>query len=1033
MGNRLSWRPGFLRRTRTATQPRARAAFRLLRVSFRLLAAGALICALVWGTLLEARSAFLQSTLLSRWAGTMTFTPAPGTSPTAHFPADGPYDQRLGYAQLPDFVDTLIEARYEIERQAVPSPTLAWFIDHGFYAPYQQKDRTGLTLYDRTGTLLHNAQYPAIIYHDFDEIPPLVVNTLLFIEDRHLLDQGNPHRDPAVEWRRFLRAAAQRLARVIDPNLRGGGASTLATQIEKFRHSPQGRTDAIGEKLRQMISAALLAYHDGPDTIEARKRIVVTYLNATTLASRPRFGEIIGIGDALFAWFGTELAEANRVLKEPADTPAALARKARVYREVLGLLLAGRRPAYYLGIDRGPLEALTDRFLDWLVEARVIDVALGDAAHAAMLRVLPESPTAPHVCCVARKATNALRTELLSTLNVASFYDLDRLDLTGFSTIDLPAQTRVSEILGRLNDPDFVAAHHLVGFHLLPATRNLKLNYSVVIYERGADHDEVRVHADSLDEPFDINSGAKLILGSTAKFRTLVTYLNIVTAQHGRYADRPAAELVAAAPGRDPLTAWAMTWLAGAPQRSLRPMLEAAMQRRYSAAPGEFFTNSGVHQFHNFEPWEDLTRPTVADAFENSINLVYVRLMRDIREYFIAQNMDAARIMADSSDDVREAYLRRFADQEGRTFVDRFYRQYRGLNTAAIWALVVRHGRAGIDRRVTLFRSVRPLDSVADLRAFLAAHVPSAHPDEEELPALHRKYGPDRFSLADRAYIAGVHPLEIAVVSYLLDHHGAPESEVQRQTASQLQDAYAWLFKTHSRHKQDVRLRILLEEDAFDRIFEDWRRQGYPFSHLVPSLSTAIGSSGDRPDALAQLIGIVLNGGVRKSTLDFTRLAFAVGTPYETVLAAHPSITERVMEPEAAEVIRQALMGVVKNGTAKGLRGAYIDPDGQAIKLGGKTGTGDNRTDTFARSGSLISSRPVDRTATFVFFLGDRFYGTVTAYVAGQEASQYSFTSALAVQVLKLLEPALKPLIFPSPGQEIGLSPGAVAATAALP
>jgi membrane peptidoglycan carboxypeptidase len=1020
MGGRLPWPLSCLRRARKAPRERERLAFRLLRVSSELVAAGALVGAIGWGAVLEARSAFLQSTLLSRWAGTMTFGPAPGPNPIARFPGDGPYDRRLGYAQLPDFVGALIGRGYAIERQAVPSPTLAWFLGHGFYAPYQEKDRAGLTLYDRTDTLLHEARYPAATYHDFAEVPPLVAATLLFIEDRHLLDQGDLHRDPAVEWRRFVLTAGQRLAGTIDPHLRGGGASTLATQIEKFRHSPQGRTDGIGEKLRQMVSAALLAYREGPDTLEARKRIVVTYLNATTLASRPNFGEIIGIGDALAAWFGTDLTEASWVLKDPADTPAALARKAGIYREVLSLLLAGRRPAHYLLTDRTALEALTDRYLDWLAEARVIDARLRDAAHAAKLRVLMEPPTGPNTCCVANKATDALRTELLSVLNVPSFYDLDRLDLTGFSTIDLPADTRVGDILARLNDADFVEAHRLVGYHLLHTTRNLKLNYSVVIYERGADQDEVRVHADSLDEPFDINSGAKLILGSTAKFRTLVTYLNIVTVLHDRYADLPKAELMAVAPGHDPLTAWAMTWLSRAPERGLRPMLDAAMQRRYSAAPGEFFTNSGVHPFHNFETWENTTRPTVEDAFENSINLVYVRLMRDIRDYFIAQNKDAARIMADPSDGVREAYLRRFADQEGRKFVARFYRQYRGLNAAAVWALIVHHGRAGIDRRVTLFRSVRPLGSIADLRAFLAADSPSVHPDAEELHDLYGKYGPDRFSVADRAYIAGVHPLEIAVVSYLLDHSGATEAEVQRETASQRQEAYAWLFKTHSRHKQDVRLRILLEEDAFDRILEDWRRQGYPFTHLVPSLSTAIGSSGDRPDSLAQLIGIVLDGGVRKSIVDLARLTFAVGTPYETVLGAHSCITERVMAQEVAETIRQALMGVVKNGTAKGLQGAYLDADGQPMKLGGKTGTGDNRIDTFARGGGVISSRPVDRTATFVFFLGDRFYGTVTAYVAGSKAGQYNFTSALAVQVLKVLEPALRPLIGPSPGwQEI--------------
>jgi hypothetical protein len=79
--------------------------------------------------------------------------------------------------------------------------------------------------------------------------------------------------------------------------------------------------------------------------------------------------------------------------------------------------------------------------------------------------------------------------------------------------------------------------------------------------------------------------------------------------------------------------------------------------------------------------------------------------------------------------------------------------------------------------------------------------------------------------------------------------------------------------------------------------------------------------------------------------------------------------------------------------------------------VGGKTGTGDNRFDTFDHGYQRVESRPVDRTATFVFFLGDRLYGTVTVFVSGQQAGRYHFTSALAVSLLKALEPELRPLL----------------------
>jgi hypothetical protein len=62
----------------------------------------------------------------------------------------------------------------------------------------------------------------------------------------------------------------------------------------------------------------------------------------------------------------------------------------------------------------------------------------------------------------------------------------------------------------------------------------------------------------------------------------------------------------------------------------------------------------------------------------------------------------------------------------------------------------------------------------------------------------------------------------------------------------------------------------------------------------------------------------------------------------------------------------------------------------------------------------LISSRTTSRTATFVFHLGDRFYGVATAYVDGAEAERYAFTSGLPVRVVRLLLPQLSSLLAPA-------------------
>ena len=966
-----------------------------------------------WLAVQEVRSSFVQSAIFSRLAGEMSFTVEPGPSRDIRFPRRGPYDERLGYVALPSFVEQLSLRDFRVEQQARLSPRLAEFVGKGLYAPYVEKAKAGLALFDRSGTPLYQVRYPAWTYGDFQAIPPLVADSLLFIEDRYLLDPTQPRRDPAIEWNRFLLAAGGRMFAWVDPSLRQGGASTLATQIEKFQHSPGGRTDDAAEKLRQMASAAARAYLDGPDTTLARQRIVAAYLNATPLGSRPGYGEIIGIGDGLRVWYGTDFAEANRVLAAPATTPDELARKATVYKQVLSLLLAQRRPSYYLTVDRQALDGLTDRHLRALGAAGVIDPALRDAALQSELKFRAEPPAPLPVAFAGRKAIDAIRTELLGLLHVPNLYSLDRLDLSVRTAIDAAGQERVNGILATLGRPDAVSRLGLVGQNLLGNEDPSHVTYSVVLYERGADRNYVRIHADSLDEPFDINSGAKLILGSTAKLRTLITYLDIVTALHDRYAALPLRDLRAAAgEAPDPLSRWAASYLASTSDRHLQPMLDAAMQRRYSGSPNEgFFTGGGRLVFHNFEKAEDYQIPTVEQAFEHSVNLAFIRLMRDVVRYYEAESGSLKELGGDGRETVREAYLKRFADQEGRTYLNRFYDDYRGLGDEEALALLASRTRPVDYRLAVAFRSVRPHASVAALRAFLAARSPGLTVDEDTANALYAKYADDQFSLNDRGYLAGIHPLELWLVGYLYRHPGASRGEVVKASEDVRQEVYAWLFKTRNARKQDVRIRILREEDAFNQILQNWRGQGYPFGQLVPSLATAIGSSGDRPDALARLMGIILNDGALMPTVDLERLHFAAGTPYETELALEPGPPKQVFAPEVARTVRRALMGVVAQGTGARLRGAYLAPDGRPLPVGGKTGTGDNRFDSFAGGGRLIDSRVVDRTATFVFFLGDRFYGTITAYVPGARAADYHFTSALAVQLLCALEPQLAPFV----------------------
>lgn len=105
------------------------------------------------------------------------------------------------------------------------------------------------------------------------------------------------------------------------------------------------------------------------------------------------------------------------------------------------------------------------------------------------------------------------------------------------------------------------------------------------------------------------------------------------------------------------------------------------------------------------------------------------------------------------------------------------------------------------------------------------------------------------------------------------------------------------------------------------------------------------------------------------------------------------------------------LRDVVNGGTGARLSTGLPLGDGRTLPVYGKTGTGDQRFGVYARGGRLIESRKVNRTAVFVFVIGDRFYGTLTAYAHEPYAARYDYTSAMAVQLLKSLGPSLAPVL----------------------
>ena len=956
----------------------------------------------------EFRYAWFQSQWISDYASRLHYQLGDGESEAIRFPEAGPFNQRLGYSLIPDLQPRLQQQGYGISHQARFSSELLDYADHGLFLPYQEKTHTGLEVLDYRGEPIYRFTYPRSSFSEFESIPALLVEALLFIENRRLLDPALPRANPAVDWPRLAGASVAMVTSSLGGNGPSHGASTLATQMEKYRHSFEGRTQSPMDKLRQMASASVRAYMNGPETLEARQQLVRDYLNSVPLTAAPGHGEVHGIGDALWVWFAEDIDNFSASL----DGRQGQAAQALALRQALALIIAQRRPSWYLLGGRDELQELIDSHIRLLANHQRIDEDLAQTALRTPMafRDWQTQPLLEHTS--ADKAARVTRNQLASLLG-RPFYDLDRLDLQASSSLDVGLQRAVTAFLENLADEDAAAEAGLLGETLLSRQQAAQVRYSFTLMERTASGNQVRVQTDTTGLPFDLNAGSKLELGSTAKLRVLTSYLEIIAELHGELAGAEAQMLRQITANRgDPLTNWAVDYLQAKPQASLAEMLEAALQRRYSASPWEqFFTGGGVQRFNNFRKEDNRRIVTVQQALQESLNLPYVRLLRDVVRYSLHQSVEEAdSLLTNDRDPRRKAYLQTFADREGRVYLQRFWRRYAGMDEQQRFERLMQHVQPIAARLSVVHRTLYPQADFETFREFLEERV-RVPQKPDRIERLYRTYAPGSYNLTDQGYIAQIHPLELWLLGYLKQNPQATLNEVLSASAVERQEVYGWLFRTRHASARNVRIRTMLEREAFDALHRRWQRVGYPFPHLVPSLGTALGSSGDRPSALAELMGIILNDGKRLDLQRITSLHFAADTPWETRFEPASGRERQVLHSEVAAALRQALSAVVLDGTGRRLQGVFMTANGEPLEVGGKTGTGDNRIHTVTASGAVISSEVMNRTATFVFFLGPNHFGTLTAFVPGEGAGAFHFTSALPAQVLKSMAPVLAPYL----------------------
>jgi membrane peptidoglycan carboxypeptidase len=975
---------------------------------------------LLIGAFAELKTSFVQSRVFHKTATGEIFTKHRVSDPATTAAAAGPYDERLGYTRTLDFRRSLSARGYTLEKEA------QW-LEHNIaglrlFPVYNEKAQAGLRIVDDRGRTIHASPFPRMVYRNFESIPPMIVNSLLFVENRKMMEEHASTWNPAIEWGRLIKVITGRAMNAIGLDGNSAGASTLATQKEKFRHSPDGITSSSAEKLRQMLTASVRAYKNDDNTVDERRDIVLDYLNAMPLSAYPGKGEIHGFADGITSWFGRDFHETNRLLMTPEDQigDAEFEQYARAYRESLSLVMAVKKPSAYLQRNRAELESRINIYLPLLADAGIISPRLRDAALRVQAQYADPSAVTAEALPPVEKSVASLQVELLCALEMNSLYDLTRLDLTVRTTIDGAADRAVSEKLKNLGNPETAAAYGLTGYRLLKPETAPDIVYAFTLYEKMPDGKNVlRVQTDNFNGPLNLNEGSKLELGSTAKLRTLISYLEAVNHLHSRYSAMDSTALSqVAVPANDRLTRWVVDYLmAPETDKSAPAMLDAALDRTYSAHTGErFFTGGGVHRFENFDRKDNGRVVTVRQAFHLSLNLPFVRIMRDIVEYTQNQKMhlDPA-LFTDPQNPQRLQYLNQFAQEEGQKFLWQAWIMQKDKTDAEVASLLAAKTSRRPSHLAVVFRTVYPNASQADMETFFARECPTSV-SPKDFAELYENYAPGKFDLNDLGYITGVHPLSLWLAGHKASNPQATWDESLAASAETRALVYKWLFKPGKERAQNTRIRTMVEQEAFIHIHKTWKEKGFPFDKMVPSYASALGASGDNPAALSALAGILQNDGLLIPVTKFTDIDFALNTPYALEFNAAVQRPLRVLSEDITKLVRREMQMVVEQGTARRANNSIILSDGRILPVGAKTGTGDNRLQTFSARGSVKTSNAKSRTATFVYIIDDRFFGCVTAYVSGPSAGKFSFTSALPAQVFKAIAPDIQPILDKSYG-----------------
>jgi penicillin-binding protein 1B len=188
-------------------------------------------------------------------------------------------------------------------------------------------------------------------------------------------------------------------------------------------------------------------------------------------------------------------------------------------------------------------------------------------------------------------------------------------------------------------------------------------------------------------------------------------------------------------------------------------------------------------------------------------------------------------------------------------------------------------------------------------------------------------------------------------------------------------------------------------EIGVDKVLANVRKLGVE-RELKPFASTLLGAAEMSPLEVAQMYQTIASGGFRSPLRAIREVTTQEGRP----LQRYPLKVEQAFPPEPIVLITAALQGVVREGTAQGLKN-YLAPE---IGAAGKTGTTDEQRD-----------------AWFAGFTGDRLAVVWVGYDDNRAAKLLGASAALPIwgDLMAALSPEPLALAAPESIERVWIDP----------